>query len=72
MKLLDTIILSISVALFIIGVHQIMVAGAANSYWILMLSVGLLILYRYRRLQKGSGQNDTRESVQKKGKSRKR
>lgn len=71
MKLIDTIIFSICVALFIIGVHQIMVAGAANSYWILMLSVGLLILYRYRRLRNEENSRD-KEDTQKKGNTRKR
>ena len=52
MKLFDTIILSLCVGLFIIGVHQIMVNGWAVSYWILMLSVSLLILYRINRLKR--------------------
>ncbi len=56
MKLLDTLILSAAVALFIIGVHQLFVLSEAGmmtaimgSYWLFMLVAGLLFWYRLRR-----------------------
>jgi len=48
MKTSDTIIFSLCVVLFIIGVHQTIVFGIAYSYFIFMLSIGLLFLYKYR------------------------
>lgn len=45
----DTIIFSLSVVTFIIGVHQTMTYGLAASYFIFMVSIGLLFLYRYRK-----------------------
>lgn len=49
MKLIDTIIFSICVALFIIGIHQTMVLGLTHSYWIFMVSLGLLFWYQLRK-----------------------
>ncbi|GAB4195667.1 MAG: hypothetical protein OHK0057_30060 [Thermoflexibacter sp.] len=56
MKLVDTLILSAAVALFIIGVHQLFVLSEAGmmtaimgSYWLFMLVAGLLFWYRLRR-----------------------
>lgn len=55
MRLLDAILLSLSVALFIIGVHQTMIGsetiteGVANAYVFYMLSLLLLFWYRIRR-----------------------
>lgn len=43
------ILLSLSAGLLIIGVHQTMVAGLVHSYWIFMLSVGLLLLYKFAK-----------------------
>lgn len=45
-KLIPVLILSASVALFIIGVHQLMTVGLAFSYWIFMLCISLLFLYK--------------------------
>ncbi len=47
-------IFSLAVALFIIGVHQVMTVGILNAYWIFMLCLGLLFLYK---LLKGQGNN---------------
>ncbi len=56
MKLVDTLILSAAVALFIIGVHQLFILSEAGmmtaimgSYWLFMLVAGLLFWYRLRR-----------------------
>ena len=49
MKLTDILILSLAVAILIIGIHQTMVNGFAKSYWILMVP---LILYFALNLRK--------------------
>jgi hypothetical protein len=46
---LQYIILSLSVGFLIIGIHQTMTFGLAYAYWIFMLSVSLLLLYKYRK-----------------------
>ena len=46
MKLLPSVVLSLCVATFIIGVHQTMTLGLGYAYWIFMLSVSLLLLYK--------------------------
>lgn len=43
------ILLSLSAGLLIIGVHQTMVVGLVHSYWIFMLSVSLLLLYKFAK-----------------------
>lgn len=55
MKLIDAIMLSLSVAFFIIGVHQTMLSGTsvaegvANAYVFYMISLLLMIWHRARR-----------------------
>ena len=46
MKFSEAILLSLSVAFFIIAVHQTFVLGIAQSYWLFMLSVTMLLLNR--------------------------
>ncbi|SFF11657.1 hypothetical protein [Thermoflexibacter ruber] len=64
MKLVDTLILSASVALFIIGVHQLfvlsktgMMTAIMGSYWLFMLVAGLLFWYRLRRAKEKNMDN---------------
>lgn len=45
----DTIIFSLTVVLFIIGVHQTMTWGIGHSYHLLMLSLGGLFFYKLRK-----------------------
>ncbi|MFA0961609.1 hypothetical protein AB9P05_07365 [Roseivirga sp. BDSF3-8] len=49
MKLLDAILLALAAGFFIIGVHQTITAGIAYSYWPLMLALGMLYLFQYRK-----------------------
>lgn len=49
MRLPDAIIFSLCVAVFIIGVYETMTVGIAYSYWLFMISVGLLLWYNQRR-----------------------
>ncbi|PIQ49583.1 MAG: hypothetical protein COW03_04315 [Cytophagales bacterium CG12_big_fil_rev_8_21_14_0_65_40_12] len=48
----DTIIFTLCVVSFIIGVHQAMTFGIAQAYYIFMISIGLLFLYRYRKAKR--------------------
>ncbi len=59
MSLLNTIILTLSVVLLVIGIHQTMLYGLSASYWIFMFCVGLLLLYKYRKANdNGSGNSN--------------
>ncbi len=49
MKLVDTIILSLTVVTFVIGVHQTFTVGLMYSYWIFMFSIVLLLILKYRK-----------------------
>ena len=50
--LVDIIIFSLCVGVFIIGVYETMTVGLSYSYWIFMVSVGLLLWFNYRRQKK--------------------
>ena len=39
MKLVDVILLSITIAFMIIGIHQVMRVGFQNAYWAIMLAL---------------------------------
>ena len=58
MKLVDVIIFTLSIGFTLIGIHQTMVVGLAYSYWIFMLSISLLLLYRLRKKNTQSTQNE--------------
>ena len=47
MKLLAIILFSLSVVLLIIGIHQVMLNGFADSYWIFMFSTFTFLGYGY-------------------------
>lgn len=49
MKLKDTIIFSIAIAFLIIGLHQSMTVGFEYSYWLFMVTIGLLLWYKVRK-----------------------
>lgn len=49
MKLLDIVLMAIATALFMIGIHQSAYYGIKNSYWIFMISLGFMLVFRYRR-----------------------
>jgi hypothetical protein len=52
MKLLDALILSLSLAFIIVGIHQTLVNGIGSAYAIFMFAVGLLFWFQLRRTQK--------------------
>ena len=49
MKLIDIVLFVLLFCSFVIGIHQAIVVGLAESYWIFMLSLMLLFLYSYRK-----------------------
>jgi hypothetical protein len=49
MKLGDSILLSLSAAFLIIGIHQLVVKGLFHAYFYIMLAVLLLLWHRYRK-----------------------
>ena len=49
MKLIDASILSIALALIVVGIHQTMVSGIGFSYSLFMFAVGLLFWFQLRR-----------------------
>ena len=49
MKLIDVILFVGAFCLFVIGIHQAIVVGIAESYWIFMFSLLPLFLYGYRK-----------------------
>ena len=61
----DTILFSLAVVFFIIGVHQTMTWGLASSYFIFMLSLGMLFLYRYRVARRKAEANEAKNSAKK-------
>jgi hypothetical protein len=49
MKLADVLLLSLSVAFIIMGIHQNMTVGFGSAYWLIMLSCVFLFLYIFRK-----------------------
>ncbi len=49
MRGVNAILFFLAMAFFVIGTHQALVYSIAEAYGIFMLSLGLLILYGYRK-----------------------
>jgi hypothetical protein len=49
MKLVDVIILSLSVVFLIIGIYETMKFGLGHAYAYLMLATGLFFFYTFRK-----------------------
>jgi hypothetical protein len=55
MKLIDTIIISLSVVFIIISAYEVMTVGLAEAYTWLMIAMLLMFWFTYRKLfNKGS------------------
>lgn len=52
MKLADALLLSLSLALIIVGIHQTVTRGVGESYAIFMFAVALLFWFQYRKTKK--------------------
>jgi hypothetical protein len=60
MKLMDVSLLSIALALIVVGVHQTMLQGIGFSYSFFMFAVGLLFWFQ---LRKTKGQAKPKEGL---------
>ncbi len=49
MKLPDVILLSLSFAFIVIGIHQIINAGFGDGYWAIMLALVFFFIFNLRR-----------------------
>lgn len=58
MKLTDILLLSSTIGFTVIGIHQSFTVGLTESYWIFMLSVSLLLLYKLNK-KNGSQKNSS-------------
>ncbi|WP_448520122.1 hypothetical protein [Rhodoflexus sp.] len=73
MKLDQIIILSVAVALFLIGVHQSFLHGAMASYWIFMLVAALLFYFKLRSNREAQQEKEeTKATANPSGKSKKK
>lgn len=74
MKFFDTVLSSVIIVLLIIGIHQIMVAGFAQSYWIFMVMMMLIFVYQIRKNNKlkSTQVDETKEGPVNRGKGKNR
>ncbi len=71
MKLTDTILFVLAFVFFVIGIHQAIVVGMAESYWIFMFSLMPLFLYGYRKNKKKETERQVKAAKPRKQKQRK-
>lgn len=71
MKLIDVVLFVSCFVLFVIGTHQAMVVGIAESYWIFMFSLAPLFLYNYRKNRQEENAKKMKTPPAKKPKKRK-
>lgn len=50
-------------ALFIIGLHQIVTRGFAQSYWIVMLALLLFFTYQWRKTKRETAGTPTKKTT---------
>lgn len=70
MKLGDVLILSMALALSIIGIHQSMTVGIGGSYFIFMFAAGLLFWFQLRRNKALSAEDEPPSKSKQKKKQR--
>jgi hypothetical protein len=66
MNITGSILLSLSVVCLVIGIHQLMVNGLTASYWIFMLCVSLLLLYKINASKASNNSKETTAKASKK------
>lgn len=71
MRLLDSVLISLSLVFFIIGVHQVMTVGITYAYWLFMLSLICLFWHNMRRRKAQEKKNTSDSSHKRKEKNRK-
>ena len=73
MKLVKIIVLSLSAAFLIIGIHQTIVLGFEVSYWIFMLTISMFLFYRLLGTSEKDGEKKKKvKKVPKEKKSKKK
>lgn len=70
MTAVQSILLSLSLGLLIVGAHQTFTVGFFESYWLFMLS--LILLFFYSWLKKGNKEDDKEEKKPTKKRSKKK
>ena len=62
----DTIIFSICIAAFVVGVHQTVTFGISYSYYLFMISIGMLFLYKYRKAKSADKEKNSKNTPKRK------
>jgi amino acid permease len=52
MNLKETVSIALAVSFFMIGIHQSSVNGIVSSYWIFMIALAFVLLFRFFRATK--------------------
>jgi hypothetical protein len=66
MKLWESIVMSLTVGFFIIGIHQLFLYGLMGSYWLFMLcAIGLMVLNLGKKPTLPSSQNTENSQIKK-------
>lgn len=53
MKLIHVILLSLAAVSLVIGIHRTLTEGFMENYWLFMLSLLFLMLFRYQKPKNG-------------------
>lgn len=61
----DTILFSLCVVFFVIGVHLTMTWGITSSYFFFMVSLSMLFLVRYRRAKRNEEKDKPQQNRRK-------
>ncbi len=72
MKLVDSVFFVLSLSFLVIGIHQAITIGLAESYWIFMFSLMNLFLYGYRKNKRKQKESSNKMKASKTGKPTKR
>ena len=72
MKLVDSVFVVLSLSFLVIGIHQAITIGLAESYWIFMFSLMNLFLYGYRKNKRKQKESSNKMKASKTGKPTKR
>jgi hypothetical protein len=72
MRLSDFLIFALCIGFFILALYETYTLGFRQSYWLFMMSVGLLFLYQLRKLKmpKESAEPPSRKGRQSKGRTK--
>jgi len=66
MGLTNTLIIAFALVFLIVGLHQSIINGLKESYWIFMLCISMLFLYKYRTMKASEQQEQQPQKGRKK------